>query len=118
MLALDGRVRDLEDVEDAQRDVVRQVGKDAGHADEPGLAVALEVNKVSITSFAAIVASLGDMWTCTRSSRSVPSLVRDRSRRRRGRWPGCSRADSGGAGGNSSGQPHLEARKNSSRLVF
>jgi hypothetical protein len=42
VLALDRRVRDLEDVEDAHRDVFGQVREDAGHADEPDLALVLE----------------------------------------------------------------------------
>jgi LAO/AO transport system kinase len=43
VIALDRRVRDLEDVEDAHREVVGQVGQDAGHADEADLAFGLQV---------------------------------------------------------------------------
>jgi LAO/AO transport system kinase len=43
VIALDRRVRDLEDVEDAHREVVGQVGQDAGHADVADLAFGLEV---------------------------------------------------------------------------
>jgi hypothetical protein len=42
MVALDGRVRDLEDVEDVHRDVVGEVREDARHADEADLALALQ----------------------------------------------------------------------------
>ena len=39
VVALDGRVGDLEGVEDAHRQVVGQVREDARHADEPDLAL-------------------------------------------------------------------------------
>jgi hypothetical protein len=42
VVALDGRVGDLEDVEDVHRDVVGEVRKDARHADEADLALALQ----------------------------------------------------------------------------
>ena len=42
VVALDGRVGDLEDVEDVHRDVVGEVGQDARHADEADLALALQ----------------------------------------------------------------------------
>jgi hypothetical protein len=43
VIALDRRVRDLEDVEDAHRQVTGQVRQDARHADETDLALGLEV---------------------------------------------------------------------------
>ena len=42
VVALDGRVGDLEDVEDVHRDVVGEVRQDARHADEADLALALQ----------------------------------------------------------------------------
>src|ERR1700722_7440503 len=43
VLALNGRVGDLEDVEDVQIDVPGQLGDGAGHPDEPGLALVLKL---------------------------------------------------------------------------
>ena len=43
VVALDRRVRDLEDVEDAHREVIGQIRQDARHADEADLAFGLEV---------------------------------------------------------------------------
>ena len=45
MLTLNGRVGDLEGVEYAHVDVVRQVGQGAGHAQESHLALALKVQQ-------------------------------------------------------------------------
>lgn len=42
VVALDGRVGDLEDVEHVHRDVVGEVGQDARHADEADLALTLQ----------------------------------------------------------------------------
>jgi hypothetical protein len=43
VIALDRRIRDLEHVEDAHREVIGQVRQDARHADEPDFALSLEV---------------------------------------------------------------------------
>jgi hypothetical protein len=76
VLALDRRVGDLEDVEDAHRDVVGQLGQDPRHAEEADLALVAQLEQLSTVPSASICARLGDMWTCTRSSRSVRSLRR------------------------------------------
>ena len=76
VLALDGRVGDLEDIEDAHGDVVGQLGSVPDIPIKRTLPSSRKASMVSIVPSASSRSRLGEMCTCSRSRRSVPSRRR------------------------------------------